>query len=103
MDCEQHLDARVAVRRRNGKRLDTVRISPIEPEAAIQKQKRGRGFASAYTPSVLANEARIIVANALDPTSETRVMSELLDQSERVASVSERKILLDTGYSSHKC
>jgi len=98
LDCEQHFDARVAARRRSGKRLDTVRVSPTEPEAAIQKQKRGRGFAPAYTPSVLANEARIIVAHALDPTSETRVMGELLDQSERVASVAEREILLDTGY-----
>lgn len=88
----------MATRRRNGKRLDTVRVSSTEPEAAIQKQKRGRGFAPAYTPSVLANEARIIVAHALDPTSETRVIGELLDQGERVASVAEREILLDTGY-----
>lgn len=98
LDCEQHLDVRRAARQRGGKRLDTVRVSPTEPEAAIQKQKRGRGFAPAYTPSVLANEARIIVAHALDPTSETRVIGELFDQSERVASVVEREILLDTGY-----
>lgn len=96
--CEQHLDARVAARRHRGKPLDTVRVSPTEPEAVIQKQKRGRGFAPAYTASVLANEARLIVAHALDPTSETRVIGELLDQSERVASVAAREILLDTGY-----
>ena len=98
LDCEQHFDARVAARRRNGKRLDTVRVSPTEPEAAMQKQKRGRGFAPAYIPSILANEARIIVAHALDPTSETRVVGELLDQSERVVPVAKRELLLDTGY-----
>lgn len=96
--CEQVLDARIAARRRHGKRVDTVRVSPTEPEAAIQRQKRGRGFAPAYTPSVLANEARIIVAHAIDPTSETRVVGELLDQSERVASEDQRELLLDAGY-----
>lgn len=96
--CEQILDARIAARRRHGKRVDTVRVSPTEPEAAIQRQKRGRGFAPAYTPSVLANEARIIVAHALDPTSEIRVVGELLDQSERVAPEPQRELLLDAGY-----
>jgi hypothetical protein len=77
--CEQVLDARIAARRRHGKRTDTVRVSLTEPEAAVQRQKRGRGFAPAYTPSVLANEARIIMAHAVDPTSETRVIGELID------------------------
>src|SRR5690554_5007528 len=96
--CEQVLDARIAARRRRGKRVDTVRVSPTEPEAAIQRQKRGRGFAPAYMPSILANEARIIVAHALDPTSETRVVGELLDQSMRVAPTPQRELLLDAGY-----
>ncbi|PJX12441.1 transposase, partial [Halomonas sp. 141] len=95
--CEQVLDARIAARRRHGKRVDTVRVSPTEPEAAIQRQKRGRGFAPAYTPSVLANEARIIVAHAIDPTSETRVVGELIDQSERVEPKIPRELLLDAG------
>lgn len=96
--CERVLDARIAARRRHGKRVDTVRVSPTEPEAAIQRQKRGRGFAPASTHSVLANEARIIVAHAIDPTSETRVVGELLDQSERVAPEAQRELLLDAGY-----
>ncbi|MGP5144678.1 transposase, partial [Vreelandella alkaliphila] len=96
--CEQVLDARIAARRRHGKRTDTVRVSLTEPEAAMQRQKRGRGFAPAYTPSVLANEARIIVAHAVDPTSETRVVGELIDQSERVEPKIPRELLLDAGY-----
>jgi transposase len=96
--CEQWLDARIAARRRHGKRTDTVRVSLTEPEAALQRQKRGRGFAPAYTPSVLANEARLIVAHAVDPTSETRVVGELLDQSGRVAPEPQRELLLDAGY-----
>jgi len=73
-------------------------VSLTEPEAAIQLQKRGRGFAPAYTPSALANEARLIVAHAIDPTSETRVIGELLDQSERVVPETQRELLLDAGY-----
>lgn len=96
--CEQVFDARIAARRRHGKRTDTVRVSLTEPEAAMQRQKRGRGFAPAYTPSVLANEARIIVAHAVDPTSETRVVGELIDQSERVEPKIPRELLLDAGY-----
>ena len=96
--CEQILDARIAARRRHGKRTDTLRISVTEPEAAVQRQKRGRGFAPAYTPSVLANEARIIMAHAVDPTSETRVIGELTDQSEHVAPAVSRELLLDAGY-----
>lgn len=96
--CEQVLDARISARRRQGKHIDTARVSLTEPEAAMQRQKRGRGFAPAYTPSVLANEARIIVAHAVDPTSETRVVGELIDQSERVAPEDQRELLLDAGY-----
>src|SRR5690554_2517805 len=96
--CEQALDTRISARRHRRKSVDTVRISPTEPEAAIQRQKRGRGFAPAYMPSILANEARIIVAHALDPTSETRVVGELMDQSMRVAPTPQRELLLDAGY-----
>ncbi|ETS31957.1 hypothetical protein PTE_01713 [Photorhabdus khanii NC19] len=42
----------------------------------VQKLKRGQGFSSAYKPSVLVNQARIIVAQTVDPVSETRVIAE---------------------------
>ncbi|WP_258165978.1 hypothetical protein [Photorhabdus akhurstii] len=42
----------------------------------IQRLKRRRGFSSAYKPSVLVNEVRIIVAQTVDPASETRVIAD---------------------------
>lgn len=46
----------------------------------MQKMKRGRGFAPAYTSSVLANDKRIVVAHTVDPTNETVVVPQMLDQ-----------------------
>lgn len=55
-------------------------------------------FFEAVTRTVLANEHRVIVAYAVDVTSETRVMPSLLDQSDRVAPSQQRQLFLDTGY-----
>lgn len=96
--CEQVFDQRKAARQRNGKSSESLAISPTEPDAVVNRQKRGRGFAPAYVPSVLANEARIIVAHGVDPTSENIVVGELLDQVGRIQSDQNRELLLDSGY-----
>lgn len=96
--CEQVFDQRKAERQRNGKSSESLAISPTEPDAVVNRQKRGRGFAPAYVPSVLANEARIIVAHGVDPTSENIVVGELLDQVGRIQSDQNRELLLDSGY-----
>ncbi len=41
-------------KRRGKKDTSDAKISPTEPEAARYKMKRGRGYAQAYVPSVLA-------------------------------------------------
>lgn len=96
--CQTLMDQRAAARQRSGKDTASLCISPTEPEAALQKQKNGRGFAPAYTPSVWANTARIIVAHALDTTQETRVLPTLWAQSQRITPVEQPTLLLDSGY-----
>ena len=60
-----------------------AKVSPTEPEAIVQKMKRNRGFAPGYTPSIQVNDNRVVVAQAVDPTNETAVIPEMLDQAIR--------------------
>jgi len=90
--------ARVENKQAQGKSTDNLRISSTEPEAMVQRQKRGRGSAPAYKPSILANEQRVVVAQAVDVSSETAVIVPMLDQSESVSGQSTQALLLDAGY-----
>lgn len=83
---------------RRGAKTENTRISPTEPEAVVQKMKRGRGYAPAYTPSILANEKRVVLAQAIDPTNESSVIPKMLDQATRTASVKPDELLLDGNY-----
>lgn len=84
-------------RKKNGKSGSAV-VSPTEPEAVVQKMKRGRGYTTSYKPSVLANSKRVVLAQAVDPTNETTVVSPMLDQSVQVTGKSVDEMLLDAGY-----
>jgi transposase len=92
------LEEREQSRKRSGRPTDSLRISETEPEAMIQPAKRGRGIAASYKPSILANEDRFITAIALDPSSETKVVVALLDQSCRITGTQPKELLLDAGY-----
>ncbi|PAV11261.1 hypothetical protein CBG25_00730 [Arsenophonus sp. ENCA] len=83
---------------REGKDGSQLRINPREPEAVVQKLKRGKGFSTAYKPSVLVNSGRIIVAQTVDPSSETKVIPDLLAQSFNLSGYTPNKLLLDAGY-----
>jgi transposase len=98
MQCQEIFEARLAARRSKGKSVETLSISGSEPEAMVQRLKRGRGFAASYKPSVLVNEERIITAFALDASSETQVIAPMLDQSARVTGGQAEELLLDAGY-----
>ncbi len=63
----------------------------------VQRLKRGRGFAASYKPSVLANDDQIIMALALDASSEAQMIAPMLDQSARVTGVQAEAVLLDAG------
>jgi hypothetical protein len=98
LQCQTIFEERQCARQGRGKSCDSLRISDHEPEAMVQRLKRGHGFAASYKPSVLANEDRIITALALDASSETQVIAPLLDQSARVTGAQARELLLDAGY-----
>lgn len=85
-------------RKDRGRKADKTRVSPTEPEAIVQKMKRNRGYAPGYTPSVLVNDKRVVVAQAVDPTNETAVIPEMLDQAIRTTGQDPKELLLDGGY-----
>lgn len=96
--CLEILEARQQARKRSGRSIETLSLSGSEPEAMVQRLKRGKGSAASYKPSVLANEDRIITALAVDPSSETKVVAAMLDQSARVLGAPPKELLLDAGY-----
>lgn len=85
-------------RRNTNRRINKRQISVTEPDAMLQKAKRGRGFMSSYKPSVLANEQRVIVANAVSPACEAGVIPQMLEQSMTIGGSEVEEILLDAGY-----
>jgi hypothetical protein len=98
LECQAIFEERQAARHSGGKSSETLRISGSEPQAMVQRLKRGRGFAASYKPSVLANPDRIITAFDIDPSSETKVIASMLDQSARVTGAQAKEMLLDAGY-----
>ena len=96
--CVKVFEERAVARKRNSRSTETLGVSATEPEAVVQLLKRGKGFSTSYKPSILANEDRIITAIAIDPSSETKVVAALLDQSERVVGSKPDEVLFDAGY-----
>lgn len=96
--AEEVFNARKQMRITKGSNTDSLAVSPTEPEAMVQPQKRKRGKAASYKPSVLVNEKRVIVAHTVDPSQENAVIPDLLDQSQRVTGEVAKDLLLDAGY-----
>jgi transposase len=96
--CLAIFEERERARKRSGRSTDTLSISGTEPEAMVQRLKRGKGRAASYKPSVLANEDRIITSMAIDASSETKVVGAMLDQSARVVGAQAEEVLFDAGY-----
>lgn len=94
----QIFEERKKARQRSGRATDTLGVSPIEPEAMVQRLKRGRGTGPSYKPSVLANEDRIVTALDVHPSMETKVVAAMLDQSKRASGEPVQEVLLDAGY-----
>lgn len=92
------LAPRQAKRQAKGKPSASMQVNVQDPEAVIQPQKGRTHYAASYKPSLLANEARVIVSFALDPSSETAVVPQLLDQAQRQGAVD--TVLFDAGYCS---
>ncbi|OED45170.1 hypothetical protein ACH42_05500 [Endozoicomonas sp. (ex Bugula neritina AB1)] len=97
-DVQNQLKERQERRKRAGSKAEEIRISPVEPDAVVQKMKRRRGHAPSYKPSVLVNEQRVVVAQAVDPSNEAQVIPEMLNQVVRIAGTEADELLLDGGY-----
>lgn len=97
-EVEETFDTRKQARLLKASKTDSLAVSPTEPEAMVQPQKRKRGKAASYKPSVLANEQRVILAHDVDPSQENALIPELLKQSQRVSGEVVRDLLLDAGY-----
>ena len=95
---EETFDTRKQIRLGKGSKTESLVVSPTEPEAMVQPQKRKRGKAASYKPSVLANKQRVILAHGVDPSQENALIPELLKQSQRVSGEVVRDLLLDAGY-----
>jgi transposase len=98
LQTEGTFNTRKQARMDNGAKTNSLSVSPLEPEAMVQTQKRHRGKAAAYQPSVLVNEQRVILAHDVDPSSETKVIAGLLAQSKRVTGEEVNELSLDAGY-----
>lgn len=95
--AEETLSEREAQRAAKGKDVTKTQINPMEPEAVLQPLKR-QGYGASYKPSVVANEKRVILSHAVDPSSETVVVEDLLTEAERLGKIDESA--WDAGYHS---
>jgi len=96
--AQETLDERIVRRRAKGKPHEHLCISAQEPEAMVQPLKRGRGMAPSYKPSILANEARVVVGHTVHPSAENAVLPDLLGQSQSITGYLPKELLLDAGY-----
>jgi transposase len=94
--AQRHFEARQAQRAAQGKDPASTQIHPREPEAVVQPQKNSKDFRASYKSSVLANEARVILACAVHPSSETEPVADLLDRAQALGPV--HTALFDAGY-----
>ena len=88
------LERKKKQQRRGNKDIKEARVSPVEPEAARHKMKRGRGYAQAYVSSVLANEERVVLGVAVDSTNEAQVVPQMMDQAEQIMGHSHKNFWL---------
>lgn len=93
--AQQVLGERAAKRQAKGKDPATTQINPLESDAVVQPMKQ-QGYGASYKPSVLANAQRVIVAQAIHPSSETVVVPALLDSAARHGILEESS--WDAGY-----
>lgn len=80
-----------------GKPTAALRVCTTEPDAVIQPLKN-KSYAPSYKPSVLANNARVIIGKAVDPSDESAVVGQMLDEAERIGGTQVRRLMVDGNY-----
>jgi transposase len=93
------LQARIDRRKAQRKSTETVTINPMEPDAVVQPTKKGKSSVPAYKPSVLANDARVVVALDVHPSNEINSLVSMLDMTNKAHYEQDiEELLLDGGY-----
>jgi transposase len=88
---------RSAIRRAKSRKNPDAPVNAFEPEAAMQPLKN-KTHRPSYIPSILANEDRLILGQAVDPTHEARMVEPMLEQSKRISDQEVEELLLDANY-----
>ena len=94
--AQAELKSRQQKQAATGKDPAKTQVQSNEPEAVLQPQKNSKDFRGSYKPMVLANNARVIVACDVHPSSETAVVPSLLDRVQALGSV--ETALFDAGF-----
>lgn len=81
-------------RRRDAGGRGHQQLNPQEPEAVVLKQKNNAGYRPSYVPTVLANDARVVVDAELGISHELAPMQEMIN---RLPAESEQ-LLVDSGF-----
>lgn len=95
--AERTLAARQAARELAGRAGAATLLAPQEPEAVVQPTKHGP-LRPSYKPSALRHESGLVIAQAVHASSETAVVTGLLQQHQAVFAVEPRRLLGDAGY-----
>jgi hypothetical protein len=96
--AEDELRQRKSEKDLAGKKSEGTVISPTEPESRIQPLKNKTNRPS-YKPSILANEAKVIVGQDVEASNETKSIAPMLEQHVRIVGSEVGRLLLDAGYS----
>src|SRR6266851_1940121 len=97
--AERMLAERQAARELAGRAGAATLLAPQEPEAVVQPTKHGP-LRPSYKPSALRHESGLVIAQAVHASSETAVVTGLLQQHRAVFAVEPRRLLGDAGYHS---
>jgi transposase len=95
--AERMLAARQAARELAGRAGAATLLAPQEPEAVVQPTKHGP-LRPSYKPSALRHESGLVIAQAVHASSETAVVTGLLQQHRAVFAVEPGRLLGDAGY-----
>lgn len=81
-------------RRANNEGRGHERLNPQEPDAVVVKQKNGGGSRPGYVPTVLANDARVVVDAELGIGHELAPMETMIKRLDETTT----QLLLDSGF-----
>jgi transposase len=97
-EVAETMQQRIEARKRKGKSTDYVKVSSTEPQAMVQPLKNSKQRAPSYKASILTNEKRVVVAAAVDPSSETKVVKPMLEDVKKLSGEMPKQGMFDAGY-----